>query len=126
MIGPDGKSFLDKDGHPRTAFRACWWKNIEGLTFGEAAVKPEDFKDASIKSMMPEKNQNFKPYGPDEKPVFFGHYLLNAKDQQPIIQSSNTCCLDFSVAKNGILVAYRYSGEKILSNKNFVVQANIY
>ena len=123
---PDGKSFLDKDGHPRTAFRACWWKNIEGLTIGEAAVKPEDFKDASIKSMLPEENQNFKPYGPNEKPVFFGHYWLNAKNQQPQIQSSNTCCLDFSVAKNGILVAYRYSGEKTLSNKNFVVQANIY
>jgi hypothetical protein len=32
----------------------------------------------------------------------------------------NVACVDYSVAKGGILVAYRWDGEKKLSHKNFV------
>ena len=53
----------------------------------------------------------------ESKPVFFGHYWL--KDQ-PGITASNAACLDFSVAKEGYLTAYRWSGENELSIDNLV------
>jgi hypothetical protein len=33
--------------------------------------------------------------------------------------ANNVACLDYSVAKGGNLVAYRWSGEKELTEKNF-------
>lgn len=59
---------------------------------------------------------NSKFYKPDGKPVFFGHYWFNG---QPELIRSNICCLDYSVAKNGCLVAYSLDGEKKLSDEKF-------
>ena len=59
------------------------------------------------------------PYPPEEKPVFFGHYWL--REENPYLQSQNVCCLDFSVAKEGMLVAYRFNNEKKLNENNFVI-----
>lgn len=61
----------------------------------------------------------FNLYPSDAPPVFFGHYWM--EDKRPIIQSDNIICLDYSVAKGGSLVAYRWSGELQLSADNFVV-----
>ena len=52
-------------------------------------------------------------------PVFFGHYWL--EDKYPVIQDANLICLDYSVAKGGALVAYRWSGEEVADNKHFVM-----
>jgi hypothetical protein len=52
--------------------------------------------------------------------VFVGHYWL--EDKAPSILASNVACLDYSVAKNWFLSAYRHDGEQTLSNKNFVYQ----
>jgi hypothetical protein len=57
-------------------------------------------------------------YGKEEKPVFFGHYWL--EDEIPMLQTPNVCCLDYSVANNGKLVAYRFNGEHRLNDKNYV------
>ena len=57
-------------------------------------------------------------YPIDAPPVFFGHYWL--EDDYPKIQSHNAVCLDYSVAKGGSLVAYRWSGESVLNENNFV------
>ena len=51
------------------------------------------------------------------KPVFFGHYWL--KDR-PEITAPNAVCLDFSVAKEGYLTAYRWSGEGELAEELLV------
>lgn len=53
----------------------------------------------------------------DDVPVFFGHYWLKG---MPIISGRNAACLDFSVAKEGHLTAYRWTGEKVLSQENLV------
>jgi hypothetical protein len=50
-------------------------------------------------------------------PVFFGHYWLQGT---PIISNDYAACLDFSVAKEGFLTAYRWSGESVLSPNNIV------
>ena len=51
------------------------------------------------------------------KPVFFGHYWLM---DEPGITAPNAACLDFSVAKDGYLTAYRWSGERELTEKALV------
>jgi len=56
-------------------------------------------------------------YRSDNKPVFFGDYWLN---DRPSIYQSNVCCLDYSVAKQGKLVAYRYDQEPDLTNDNLI------
>ncbi|TVQ49888.1 MAG: diadenosine tetraphosphatase, partial [Saprospirales bacterium] len=35
-------------------------------------------------------------------------------------RSDNCCCLDFSVAKGGVLAAYRFDGERELSPEKLV------
>jgi hypothetical protein len=57
-------------------------------------------------------------YPINEKPIFFGHYWLRG---EPKIQADNVCCLDYSVAKGGNLVAYRFDGEQKLNNNKFVI-----
>ncbi|MDP1798413.1 MAG: hypothetical protein Q8K78_13055, partial [Planctomycetaceae bacterium] len=57
-------------------------------------------------------------YPTDTAPVFFGHYWLRA--EQPAILATNVACLDYSVAKHGFLCAYRWQGERTLSNDHFV------
>jgi len=60
---------------------------------------------------------DFAYYGEAERPVFFGHYWLKGI---PTLQSPNVCCLDFSVAKDGYLCAYRWDGEQVLENDKIV------
>jgi hypothetical protein len=36
------------------------------------------------------------------------------------VQRDNVCCIDFSVAKEGLLVGYRFSGEQTLLLENLV------
>jgi hypothetical protein len=58
------------------------------------------------------------PYPARTKPVFVGHYWLRA--DVPEVLADNVACLDYSVAKGGFLCAYRWDGEKKLSNDKFV------
>ena len=52
-------------------------------------------------------------YPASAKPVFFGHYWLTG---EPVLQSPNALCLDYSAGKDGPLVAYRWEdGEEALS-----------
>jgi hypothetical protein len=53
----------------------------------------------------------------ESTPVFFGHYWLSGP---PAITAPNAACLDFSVAKEGYLTAYRWSGETQLSEQNLI------
>ncbi len=62
------------------------------------------------------KSESFYP--PEAKPVFFGHYWL--KSDRPYITAPNAQCLDFSVAKDGHLVAYRFDGESSLVEEKLV------
>ena len=111
---PDGHFFIDKDGTKRTMCRTRWWLNSEGLALGEFLFhSPETVHDLIVSS----EEQN---YGYDNSApiVFFGHYWLNPGI--PHSQAPNVCCLDYSIAKEGILVAYRWSGEEVIDNNNFV------
>ena len=106
-----GKSFSDKDGHVRTAVRIRWW-DPDATTFRKAALGMDGRQDE-----LPDDAFESDYLYQAEKLVFFGHYwLTNNVD----IGSGSTMCLDYSVAKKGCLVAYRWSGEKTLSRENII------
>jgi hypothetical protein len=58
-------------------------------------------------------------YGEHEPPVCIGHYWIPATDE-PKPLAPNVACVDYSVARGGRLMAYRWSGEKVLTKEHFV------
>jgi len=48
--------------------------------------------------------------------VFFGHYWMTGT---PKLQTPTAACVDYSAAKDGPLVAYRWDGEPTLDTANF-------
>jgi hypothetical protein len=111
---PSGIFFTDKDGHNRTAVRTKWW--VDEDTTLENIVLPSGILDDET-NKLPVRSSDLIGYASSEKPVFFGHYWFQGI---PKIVTSNVACMDYSVAKNGKLVAYRWSGEQTLSDENFV------
>ena len=109
---PNGINFLDKDGNRRYAVRVQWWKQ-NPLNLGDIAL-PIGVDIGSASSLPSPKD--IPTYDPAAKPCFVGHYWL---DGNPRPLSDNVACLDYSVAKQGKLVAYRWSGETSLSSDNF-------
>jgi hypothetical protein len=101
--------FYDKDGNKRYSYRIKWWLKGESLECKDSLFEfPNHGKSDSI---------SISGYKESDVPVFFGHYWL--KNSKPILMSQNVCCIDFSVAKSGNLVAYSWNGERILDEANF-------
>jgi hypothetical protein len=111
---PAGIHFPDKDGEMRKEVRLRWWDQ-DATTFRRAALGMDGRVDEIPDSRLP---TDFRYH--EGKPVFFGHYWL--KDR-PEITAPNAACLDFSVAKEGYLTSYRWSGEREL-NKNSLVSVS--
>jgi hypothetical protein len=59
-------------------------------------------------------------YPADAPPVFFGHYWMPA-DQEKAPMRDNIACLDFSAAREGPMMAYRWNGEQKLIADSFVM-----
>lgn len=115
MTMPNGRSFTDKDGTERREVRIRWWENPALMTYRSISVEPiQNLPDEPIAA---EEMEASKHYGVDEKMVFFGHYWLKG---QPSLFRKNVCCLDYSVAKGGKLVAYRLDDEQELSAEKLV------
>jgi hypothetical protein len=108
---PEGIHFFDKDGHKREEVRLRWWDQ-DATTFRKAALGMDGREDELPDSNLP---RDFRYR--ESKPVFFGHYWLNGS---PAITEPNAACLDFSVAKEGYLTAYRWSGEVELTQTSLV------
>lgn len=112
---PSTVVYLDKEGIRRKSVRIKWWKEFNNETFRSIAVNfsttvPNVLVDTEV-------IKNHKPYFENEPPVFVGHYWCSG---EPEIFSSNVCCVDFSVARHGKLVAYRWDGESKLDKNKFV------
>jgi len=103
-------SFSDKDGNVRSAYRTKWWLRGSDLPCEQSLFEFPEQKKSNL-------TVNLEGYANIQPPVFFGHYWL--KDNEPLLQAENVCCLDFSVAKFGNLVAYRWNGEQQLIPENF-------
>lgn len=109
---PTGSHFRDKDGQERHHIRYKWWLNPAGRSFDELSILP----DLGLAHLPYPANWSTDYYEAEERPVFCGHYWLRG---QPMLQTSNVCCLDYSVAKQGKLVSYRYEGEQELMGGRF-------
>ena len=93
--------------------RIRWWDTIPPEpTFREATLVID------IDRKVPQDiTELYKPYPPDAPILFFGHYSM---DSHPHIIRDNVQCVDFGVYKKKFLTAYRYRGEKKLSEQNIV------
>lgn len=111
---PDDISFTDRGGVVRKRARIRWWEP-ELPTFREAAIGPAVPDDAGMDTPFPRELWPAPYQGP---PVFFGHYWMTGT---PKALAPNAACLDYSVAGNGPLVAYRWDGEERLDDGRFVV-----
>lgn len=113
---PDGRHFKDKQGHTRHEVRLRWW-DPDATTLRKAALGMD-----GMETNLPDLPVTTDYHYAEQIPVFFGHYWLRGP---PAISGDYAACLDFSVAKQGFLTAYRWSGEKRLLPHNIVyVSAN--
>lgn len=116
---PDGQYFKDKEDNIRHEYRIKWWEKLENMSYKKLSIEKIDNLPDSL--VPTDFISNTKIYGPEEKPVFFGHYWLSY-EKQPNFFRDNICCLDYSVAKKGKLAAYRFDGEQKLDlNKRVMV-----
>lgn len=117
---PEGYKFTDKHGKERGEMRVRWYLDPSDLNY-------EDFYMVKIAEMngMKVDTENLKKksyYQETEKPVFCGHYWFEG---DPKTEKKNVACVDYSIGTGGKLAAYRWSGEKDLTDENFVwVNAN--
>jgi hypothetical protein len=108
---PGGLSFRDKQGHIRHEARLRWW-DPNATTLRTAALGMDGQEES-----LPDLSVTTEYHYIERVPVFFGHYWLRGV---PLLSSDSAACLDFSVAKEGFLTAYRWSGESVLSPNNLV------
>jgi hypothetical protein len=110
-----GKPFKDKDGTDRKEIRIKWWENPSEMTYKSISIVPHE---ALIDDPIPVSDLQLSDYyRPEDKKVFFGHYWLEG---EPSLYRDNICCLDYSIANKGKLVAYRFDNEDILDNSKLV------
>ncbi len=117
MPATDGIMFRDKEGAYRDTIRTRWWDISDGLTISDLAMPPGSMSDSM--KVDPWILNRLPNYRPEEPPVFFGHYWM-AADQEKAPLRHNIACLDFSAAREGPMVAYRWDGESHLDAANFV------
>lgn len=105
------ESFKDSDGKIRNEARVKWWLNPEKLTQQEYF-----FRSDSSETLSKELKSSWY-YPSSEKPVFIGHYWKTGEIK---FEAENVCCVDYSIAKGGKLVAFRLNDDADLSSGTFV------
>lgn len=109
---PGGRTFRDKDGYERSRVRASWWGD-DAVTYQQSALpRDQDWKELPADAVPAHARLGSQ----GAKPLFIGHYWLNG---QPGLLSKTVACVDYSVAKGGKLVAYRWDGEATLDASRF-------
>jgi hypothetical protein len=107
---PPGIVFEDKEGKVRHEVRIKWWES-DLSTYGKAAIGPPGDMAMIPDAPMPAEWVQHPYVGP---PVLFGHYWFTGT---PKVISPRFACLDYSAARDGPLVAYRWDGETELSSE---------
>lgn len=110
---PKDQHIVDKMGHKHGEVRIADWRH-HAKRLREVALVPRGQEHFVPDIALPgglELNRI------DGAPVFIGHHWFSG---QPEIESPKLACLDWSAAKDGPLVAYRWAGEAELSNDNLV------
>jgi hypothetical protein len=120
MKMPGGLYFYDKDNNKRTEIRIKWWEDPSNMTYRSISVIPLEKLPEDPVQVSELRSLDF--YQTNDKKVFFGHYWLKG---EPSFYKDNICCLDYSVAKEGKLVAYRLNEENLLDGRNLIYVENL-
>ncbi|MEL6180530.1 MAG: metallophosphoesterase [Myxococcota bacterium] len=107
---PDGVIFTDEGGHERDHIRVAWWRSAPQTARQVALV------DEGTRTQIPNTPLAWESVYTGSVPVFIGHYWLEGTPE-PLTKT--VACVDYSVAKGGQLVAYRWDGSS-LDDNNFV------
>jgi hypothetical protein len=111
---PEG-TFRDGGGQVRDEVRLAWWRR-NASTWREAVVSvpdPSELPDSPIS-----EDVAALLYPENAKPLFFGHYWMTGSIA---LEAPNAICLDYSAARGGPLIAYRFSpDDRGLSLSNIV------
>lgn len=113
-------SYDDKDGNIRHMARMRWW-DPTASTLKEAALPAGELRGPDgepVDSLPSTPAHNPILAGIDlDTPVLYGHYWRTGV---PRIENARAACLDWSIAKGGQLVAYRFSREPELDSSHLV------
>lgn len=107
---PNGVVFIDKGGVERTKMRLRWWYE-DGQNLADQVQ--DKLNATSGLQQLPTVPVLGYPAG--EPPLFIGHYWFKGV---PGLIKANMACLDYSAARKGPLIAYRWSGEQRLVPEN--------
>lgn len=110
---PDGHSFPDHRGVERHEVRTKWWHQ-NPRSYRDVAIIERGQEHCVPDCPLPAHYTGTPVSG---SPIFIGHYWMTG---QPALQSSKVACVDYSAAKYGPLVAYRWDGEQELDPLHFV------
>jgi hypothetical protein len=131
-LPPGHEGILCKDGTVRRWMRLRWWMSNDEwakATKYDQVVRAdpdmlERMKDLQIPGDILQyvrKKWSERVEGRDENrfhtPVFVGHYWFTG---EPNLLTDKVASLDYSVARGGKMVAYRWDGENILDKHKFV------
>ncbi len=111
---PKGLVVEDKEGIKRKRMRIKWWLPDANWTYKDIAFADHQCDN---EEQIEFDGELFFHYSHHEKPLFIGHYWRSG---HPMLLTQNICCLDYGIARGNKLVAYRFDGEKILTNEKFV------
>lgn len=111
---PDGHSFFDHGGVERFDVRARWW--LDAAESYRAVAIVDDGQRVRVPDLPLPADYAATPI--EGTPVFIGHYWMSGA---PMLQSAKVACVDYSAAKDGPLVAYRWDGEDVLCADHFWV-----
>jgi hypothetical protein len=109
---PAPYGFVDHGGVIRHEVRTRWWLEAP-KTYREVALVGAQ-ADAVPDHPLPAGYQGASVTG---APVFVGHYWMGGPVE---LQTHKVACVDWSAAKDGPLVAYRWDGEQVLDRRRFV------
>lgn len=109
---PEPYYFIDRGGHKRFEARLKWWET-QGTLAEVAFVPPK----VAVQLPQIRVDDVLANYAAVDRPTFIGHYWFRGKPQ-PL--TAQVACLDYSVANDGQLVAYRFDGEMELDESKFV------
>ncbi|WP_120996394.1 metallophosphoesterase [Stutzerimonas urumqiensis] len=113
---PKGVTLTSEEGFTRTVFRTKFWEE-RPETYGDVVFQPDGLPDhAACLPLSPAQRDRLFLYGPDEPPLFVGHYWRSGT---PAPLRPNLACLDYSAVKYGKLVAYRFDGEARIDPAKF-------
>ena len=110
---PGDLKIINNKGVAPRSFRLKWWEKLKDKTFKEISFESKCKLPGYTVPMEIIPDTFF--YSENEPIAFFGHYC---RANGPHIIKPNLCCVDSCVSGAKTLTVYRWSGEKVLSNKN--------